>query len=332
VAVTVNPAIAAVAPTLTLSTNETTLTPGSPSTLVWSSKNAASCTASGGWTGSKAASGTLSVTPTVTTVYSLSCTNAGGSANASTKISVTAATPAPTVNLAASPTTVTAGQHTTLTWSSSNADSCTASNAWTGSQADSGTRSVSPAATSTYALSCSGAGGTTQVSAELTVNAAAVTSVPASGTSWVYYNGNFDWPGDYSFVASPNYSDTTGEPLSGTEDIKVTLEGAWGGWLPFAQNWNFNSKPYTKLTFALKPTVANQKWQVFFVKVGDVPVGISLDVANYGPAPVVGIWATYTIPLADLGVLGTSIYKFGIQDETGLPSNSWYVDNVGFVP
>jgi hypothetical protein len=158
------------------------------------------------------------------------------------------------------------------------------------------------------------------------------TPTPVSGTSWVYYNGVFDWPGDYSFVASPNYEDTSGDPLSGPHDIKVTLESAYGGWLPYAKNWNFNSAGYTKLTFALKPTVANQTWSVFFVKVGDVPVGIYLDVSKYGPAPVAGKWATYTVPLSDLGVLGTSIYKFCIQDQTGLSSNSWYVDNVGFEP
>jgi hypothetical protein len=68
------------------------------------------------------------------------------------------------------------------------------------------------------------------------------------------------------------------------------------------------------------------------VKVGDVPVGIYLDVSNYGPAPVKGQWATYTVPLAALGVLGTDIYKFCIQDQTGLSSNYWYIDNVGFAP
>jgi len=154
---------------------------------------------------------------------------------------------------------------------------------------------------------------------------------PAAGTSWVYYNGVFNWPGDYSFAASVNYSDTSGGPMSGPHDIKVTT-GAWGGWLPYALNWNFNSAPYTKLTFALKPTIANQKWHVYFVKVGDIPVGVSVDASNYGPAPVAGQWATYTVPLADLGVLGTAIYKFCIQDQSGLSSNSWYVDNVGFVP
>lgn len=154
---------------------------------------------------------------------------------------------------------------------------------------------------------------------------------PASGTSWVYYNGVFNWPGDYSFDAPANYADSSGSPLSGAYDIKVT-SGAWGGWLPYAQNWSFNSAPYTKLTFALKPTATNQKWHVYFVKVGDIPVGIYLDPANYGPAPVAGQWATYTIPLSDLGVLGTLIYKFCIQDQTGLSNNSWYVDNVGFEP
>ena len=67
-------------------------------------------------------------------------------------------------------------------------------------------------------------------------------------------------------------------------------------------------------------------------KVGDVPVGIYLNVTDYGPAPVPGKWATYTVPLSDLGVLGTSIYKFCIQDQSGLSSNTWYIDNVGFAP
>jgi hypothetical protein len=158
------------------------------------------------------------------------------------------------------------------------------------------------------------------------------TPPPVSGTSWVYYNGVFDWPGDYSFVVTPDYADTSGAPLSGPHDIKITLNSAWGGWLPYALNWSFNSTGYTKLTFALKPTVANQKWNVYFVKVGDIPVGISIDASNYGPAPVVGKWATYTVPLSALGVLGTDIYKFCIQDQTGLSNNTWYVDNVGFEP
>ena len=133
-------------------------------------------------------------------------------------------------------------------------------------------------------------------------------------------------------MLTPDYTDTSGDPLSGAHDIKATLQGAWGGWLPYSKNWDFDSTGYTKLTFALKPTVAGQTWHVYFVKVGDVPVGIYLNVTDYGPAPVPGVWATYTVPLSDLGVLNQSIYKFCIQDMTGRSSNTWYVDNVGFIP
>jgi uncharacterized protein (TIGR03118 family) len=74
----------------------------------------------------------------------------------------------------AQPTAITAGQSATLTWSTVNADACTASGAWSGTQATSGSQSVSPttAATNTYTLSCTGAGGSTTASAALTVNAA----------------------------------------------------------------------------------------------------------------------------------------------------------------
>jgi hypothetical protein len=200
----------------------------------------------------------------------------------------------------------------------------------------SGTLSGTPQSTGTYRFevcSADAAGSLSSVCAPASITVGSgTTTPPPPGTSWVYYDGVFDWPGDYSFVATPDYADASGGPLSGPYDIKVTLEGAWGGWLPYAKNWDFNSAGYTKLTFALKPTVANQVWQVYFVKVGDVPVGIYLDVTKYGPAPVPGKWATYTVPLSDLGVLGTSIYKFCIQDLTGLSRNTWYVDNVGFAP
>jgi hypothetical protein len=318
-------------PAVTLTATATTIPSGSTSTLKWSSKNVTSCARSGGWTGAEAASGSLNVKPTSTTTYVLACTNSAGTAQSAAKITVNpvAPPPAPTVTLKAGAASISSGGSTTLTWSSTNASSCTASGGWTGTEAASGTKSVSPTATTTYTLDCTGSGGKALVSATVTVNGS---TPPATGTSWVYYNGLFDWPGDYSFVAKADYHDKTGQPLSGKEDVKITLQGAYGGWLPYAQNWSFNSAPYTKLTFALKPTVANQQWSLYFVKVGDIPVGISVDVTQYGPAPVVGQWNTYTVPLAHLGVLGTTIYKFAIQDKTGLSNNTWYADNVGFVP
>ncbi len=81
---------------------------------------------------------------------------------------------APTLTLAA--TSVAAGSSTSITWSSVNATSCTASGSWSGTLATSGTQTVTPgtAGTATYTLTCANAAGTsTASSATLTVTAAA---------------------------------------------------------------------------------------------------------------------------------------------------------------
>jgi hypothetical protein len=85
---------------------------------------------------------------------------------------------APTVTLSASPTSVTAGGLTTLTWTTTNATACTGSGGnFTGSQAvESGSASITVAATTTFTLSCTGPGGT----AEQTVT---VTATQAAGRS-----------------------------------------------------------------------------------------------------------------------------------------------------
>jgi hypothetical protein len=78
-------------PTVSLNANPTTINSGSTSTLSWSSTNATSCTASGGWTGTKATSGSQATAAlTTNTTYNLSCSGTGGSASASATVSVTA--------------------------------------------------------------------------------------------------------------------------------------------------------------------------------------------------------------------------------------------------
>lgn len=82
--------------------------------------------------------------------------------------------PVPTVSLAANPTSVASGGDSILTWSSTNATSCTASDAWSGSKALSGNESTGAlTSTSTFGLACTGLGGTANASATVTVPAAA---------------------------------------------------------------------------------------------------------------------------------------------------------------
>jgi hypothetical protein len=162
-------------PTVTIGVSPTSITLGQSAKLTWSSTNATACTASNAWTGSEAVSGTMNETPTAagSLSYVLTCTGAGGTAHAAAALTVTA--PPPTVTIAVAPTSITVGQSATLTWSSTNATSCTASNAWTGSEAVSGTMSETPTAAGSlsYVLTCTGAGGTANATATLSVAAAA---------------------------------------------------------------------------------------------------------------------------------------------------------------
>ncbi|HEX9812616.1 MAG TPA: hypothetical protein VGA88_11085, partial [Burkholderiales bacterium] len=76
-------------PTLTFSVDPTSVAGGASSTLTWSSTNATACTASGAWSGAKAASGSE---PTgalnVTSTYSLTCTGPGGSVSRNATVTV----------------------------------------------------------------------------------------------------------------------------------------------------------------------------------------------------------------------------------------------------
>jgi hypothetical protein len=172
-------------PTVTLTANPTSVTSGKASALTWATTNATSCTAKDGWSGSKGMSGTNISTGnlTTTTKFTLSCTGPGGTAaDASATVTVTAA-PAPTVTFAASPGTVNTGGSSTLTWNVTNADTCTASGSWSGSKVvTAGDHTASTGAltaTSTYALSCVGAGGTTNKNVTVTVNSTPPTDTTA---------------------------------------------------------------------------------------------------------------------------------------------------------
>ncbi|MBL6751001.1 MAG: hypothetical protein ISP90_10790 [Nevskia sp.] len=173
------------APTVTITANPASITLGNSTALNWSTTNATACTASGGWTGAEPTAGTANESPdrAGTILYTLSCSGAGGSASASASVSVAAAPP-PTVSITANPAAITVGDSTTLSWTSTNATSCTASGSWSGAQATSGTQHEAPAAagTASYTLSCSGPGGTIAAAATVTV-AAPRTSGGSSGDS-----------------------------------------------------------------------------------------------------------------------------------------------------
>lgn len=74
-------------PSVTLGASPTTIDSGSSAALTWSSSNVSSCTGTNFSTGG-ATSGTVSVSPTTTTTYSISCTGSNGTATDSRTVTV----------------------------------------------------------------------------------------------------------------------------------------------------------------------------------------------------------------------------------------------------
>jgi uncharacterized protein (TIGR01370 family) len=138
-------------------------------TVSWSSTNATSCGIAELSATNLATTGSQQVTPSSAGqfTYTVQCTGAGGSATQAVVLNVPAP---PTVTISVTPATEVLGANVTLTWSSTNASSCTGSDAWTGSRTLSGTLSVAAATPGTfnYTLKCDGAGGSATNTAALT--------------------------------------------------------------------------------------------------------------------------------------------------------------------
>ena len=146
-------------PTVNLSASPATIDQGMTASLSWTSTDATSCTA--GWTSSTATSGSAPVSPDVTTTYTISCIGEGGSASASATVTVNQppVVNEPTVNLTASPSSVSRGSTITLSWSSTDASSCFASGDWSGAKPTAGSQSIVISSSVTFTLTCSGDGG-----------------------------------------------------------------------------------------------------------------------------------------------------------------------------
>lgn len=204
----------------------------------------------------------------------------------------------------------------------------------------SNTTPFSGSKTLTVALSSPAGGASLSSPNSAVVTITGSQAAPAGSALWVYYNGIFNWGGDWSFAASLAYSDTAGGPIEGAFDIAVTSQ-KWGGWQPFVSancqsniSQCFNTLPYKYLIFSAKPTVANQIFDVGFMSSGDTPDGATIfDSSPYcsgASNPAVGQWESCKIPLSVFKLTDTTILKFWISDQTGLGSNRWYLDNVGF--
>lgn len=149
------------APTATISASASDVRLNGSVTLTWSSTNASSCSASGDWSGNLASSGSQAVTVTKQQGnYSVTCAGGGGATSPAAVI--VRGWDVPTANISASVSDVRLNGTATLTWSSTNASSCTASGDWNGNLSSSGSQIVTVTKQSaTYTVGCTGIGGST---------------------------------------------------------------------------------------------------------------------------------------------------------------------------
>jgi len=159
-------------PTSSLSATPRAVTKGQPATLSWSSENAADCDLQPG-IGPVKPQGSMDVTPSADTDYTLSCSGPGGRASSAANVSVAApVTPAPKANLSIMPGSITQGQSGKLTWTSQDATGCDIEPN-IGPVQPQGSMDVTPSVDTTYTLTCTGAGGTAESTAGLSVAAPA---------------------------------------------------------------------------------------------------------------------------------------------------------------
>ena len=237
------------------SSSDITINSGQSANLSWVTTNSTSCTASGGWSGTKSTSGSESTGAlTSSKTYTLACQNGNGdSANDSIRINVRI--PVPTVTLKANNTdtriTINSGESATLSWTSTNTTSCTASGAWSGSKSASGTESTGALTSSkTYTLACQNSAGT-RVTDSVAVNIR--NAVPAPTVTLKVNNS--DGPVTINYNSEATLSWTT------TNAVSCTASGSWDGGKSTSGNQSTgaltSSKTYTLTCKNSENTEAN---------------------------------------------------------------------------
>ena len=236
-------------PTVSASFDESSITLGADATLRWSSTDATSCSGTPS-IGSTATSGSKDYTPSSTGSFSVrvTCTGAGGSADDSASVTVNAAPPPPPpleVRAWFDQNSITLGESVTLSWSSTNATSCSGTPS-IGSTATSGSKDYTPSSAGRFevTVTCTGAGGSADDSASVTVNAAAPPPPPLEVRAWFDQNSITLGESVTLSWSSTNATSCSGTPsigstaTSGSKDytpsstgsfsVRVTCTGAGG--------------------------------------------------------------------------------------------------------
>ena len=136
---------------------------------------------------------------------------------------------------------------------------------------------------------------------------------------------------DFSGSTTKWFSSTVSGLNGSTTDIKVS----GGCFIPvWASNYQLPNPGYKYFLISVKPSTSNPIGIHFEPRInnGDADIYPHINLADsnavYGPAPRAGVWASYKVPLSDLGVKSANepLYKM-----VGMCDGSTYeIDAIGF--
>ncbi|MHB8086114.1 MAG: hypothetical protein ACYDHZ_09825 [Dehalococcoidia bacterium] len=143
------------------------ITTGGTTTLLWNITGATAVTIDPG-IGQVDVAGTMDLTPTQSTTYTINAINTAGTVTKLTTVTVNAPNPPTVVNFSATPAMVTAGQTSTLQWAVTGATSVSIDQG-IGKVDVAGTKAVTVKSTITYTLIASNAAGSVSKTAAVTI-------------------------------------------------------------------------------------------------------------------------------------------------------------------
>lgn len=217
---------------VSLGASAATITLGQSVTLSWSTSDAENCSASNAWTGPRDVYGSETITPAAvgSFTYMLSCSEAGDARTQSKSVTVQVNHPSPVINFSASAPVIAPGGSSSLTWSTANVTSCTASGAWPDATTPglSGTLTVTPPEGShSYTLACSGPGGSATKTVKVNVGHPPTLTLTASAASITYGEKvRLNWTTTHATTCTATGGYWSGvKTASGSEEVEPAFVG-----------------------------------------------------------------------------------------------------------
>jgi hypothetical protein len=222
-------------------------------------------------------------------------------------------TPATTLNFTANPGVVAPGESSTLTWSSTNATSCSAADGWSGTKGISGSQVVTPSQTTSYTLTCTGNGGSTSQVITLTVLNSSTTTATnlANSSTLIAHSNNFAsnqgpntlWDGDTvtELGSAGNYVDSFWVEFDLGTSYSLTKARLFGDAIPswLCESWKVETKLNQTGAYGVASTTSPCNANQWFEK------ALNGTAARFVKVTVLGSPITVATQARELEIIGT---------------------------